>query len=32
MKDTLLNEKLEREREKLNKLADEAWRRGVPLS
>ncbi len=31
MKDTLLNEKLENERKKLSKLADEAWQRGVPL-
>ncbi|SHN52074.1 hypothetical protein [Desulfitobacterium chlororespirans] len=31
MKNALLNEKLERERTKLNKLADKAWRRGVPL-
>ncbi|ACL18574.1 hypothetical protein [Desulfitobacterium hafniense] len=31
MKDALLNEKLENERKKLSKLADEAWQRGVPL-
>lgn len=31
MKESLFNEKLENERKKLGKLADEAWRRGVPL-
>ncbi|WP_018307125.1 hypothetical protein [Desulfitobacterium hafniense] len=31
MKNTRLNEELERERKKLDKLADEAQRRGIPL-
>lgn len=32
MKNIPLNEKLEKEKEKLNKLANEAWRKGIPLT
>ena len=32
MKNIALNEKLEKEKEKLNKLANEALRKGVPLT
>ncbi len=32
MKDILLNEELENEKEKLNKLANEALRKGIPLT
>ncbi|HBW33922.1 MAG TPA: hypothetical protein DEF89_00485 [Desulfosporosinus sp.] len=32
MKNIALNEKLEKEKEKLNKLANEALRKGIPLT
>ena len=32
MNDVLLNEELEREKEKLYKLANEAWKKGIPLT
>jgi len=32
MKNIPLNEKLEKEKEKLNELANEAWRKGIPLT
>lgn len=32
MRNISLNEKLEKEKEKLNKLANEAWRKGIALT
>lgn len=32
MTDCKLNELLEKEKDKLNKLADKAWKKGIPLT